>query len=117
MKILLFGKNGQLGQALTNRFSSPHALIALGREEVDLAQITPLNNILSHYQPDLIINAAAYTAVDKAEQHIETAHRINADAVGIMADYAFEHGSKLIHFSTDYVFDGEQNTPYLETRF
>ncbi|WZB69692.1 sugar nucleotide-binding protein [Achromobacter xylosoxidans] len=89
-------------------------LIALNRADCDLQDQEAIGNILSRHSPSLIVNAAAYTNVDEAEQHENAAYVVNAHAVGAMARYARRTGSLLIHYSTDYVFDGRSATPYSE---
>ncbi|QWE28944.1 dTDP-4-dehydrorhamnose reductase [Polynucleobacter sp. AM-7D1] len=121
MNILVFGKDGQLGktfQEVLGRLGS--ALIAklviqyVGRSECDLSNEEALNQLLNQFQPQFIINASAYTAVDKAETDSFAAFAINARAPEIMAQYAANHGATFLHFSTDYVFDGEKYGFYLE---
>src|SRR5262245_3801136 len=89
-------------------------LIALDREACDLSRPEGLPAIIKHIQPDVIVNAGAYTAVDKAEQEEELATLVNGTAVGVLAAEAKRHGSLLIHYSTDYVFDGRKSSPYRE---
>ena len=121
MNILVFGKDGQLGKAFQGLFqsistdldSSPN-IQYIGRAECDLANENDLNILLAKSNPNLIINAAAYTAVDKAENEIDLAFAINAKAPEVMARYAAKHGATLLHYSTDYVFDGEKYGFYLE---
>jgi dTDP-4-dehydrorhamnose reductase len=119
-KILLIGRNGQVGRELFKQFSSETLadqtkLIALSRQDLDLLQPEQIRQTISQLQPDVVINAAAYTAVDKAESEPELANAINAVAPGAMAQAAEQVGATLIHISTDYVFDGSKNTPYLES--
>jgi len=119
MQILVFGKDGQLGKAfksLFDSFSFPHQLHIqyVGREQCDLANRSALEYLLNQSQADLIINASAYTAVDKAETELDLAYAINALAPEIMAQYAAKHGATFLHYSTDYVFDGEKYGFYLE---
>ncbi|OWF66160.1 dTDP-4-dehydrorhamnose reductase [Polynucleobacter hirudinilacicola] len=119
MNILAFGKDGQLGKAFQNLFqkvplASENNIQYIGRNQCDLSHAIALNNLLNTSKPDLIINAAAYTAVDKAETEYELAFAINAKAPEIMAQYATKHGSTLLHYSTDYVFDGSKDGPYIE---
>jgi dTDP-4-dehydrorhamnose reductase len=119
MKILLFGKNGQVGRELQRTLLQVGEVIALGRSEADfeagLENPSSLNNVLHAHAPDIIVNAAAYTAVDKAESDEATALKINAEAVAMLADYARNSGATLVHFSSDYVFDGEKIEPYIES--
>ncbi|MGY6550343.1 MAG: dTDP-4-dehydrorhamnose reductase [Erythrobacter sp.] len=112
MKVLITGAKGQLGGAL-QRLAPSHAQItAMDVEDCDLTDIPMLRARLSVEAPDLILNAAAYTAVDRAESDEETARAINADAVAAMAEAMAETGGKLVHVSTDYVFDGTASAPY-----
>ena len=121
MQILVFGKDGQLGKAFRKLFDE--ALITqrhiqvryVGRDDCDLANADAITALLEQVRPNLIINAAAYTAVDKAETETDLALAINSDAPGLMARYAASQGVSLLHFSTDYVFDGLKKNPYTET--
>jgi dTDP-4-dehydrorhamnose reductase len=90
-------------------------VIALGRQEMDLAQPAGIRRGIREYQPNLIVNAAAYTAVDRAETERELAHAVNAVAPAVMAEEARKLGATLVHYSTDYVFDGRKDSPYEET--
>jgi dTDP-4-dehydrorhamnose reductase len=121
MNILVFGKDGQLGKAFRNLLQSisadldsPPNIQYIGRAECDLANEDNLNILLAKSNPHLIINAAAYTAVDKAENETALAFAINAKAPEVMARYAAQHGATFLHYSTDYVFDGEKYGFYLE---
>lgn len=121
MSILIFGKDGQLGKAFQDLFVSQLVALAdkptiqfVGRSDCDLADGAALAALLSQFKPDLIINASAYTAVDKAETEVDLAFAINAKAPEIMAQYAANHGATFLHYSTDYVFDGEKYGFYLE---
>jgi dTDP-4-dehydrorhamnose reductase len=113
-KILLTGKNGQLGQELQLLLPQIGEVIALGKEELDLSQGDQIRDCIDHYQPDLIINAGAYTAVDEAERESEIAYAINGDAPAILAASAEKIGARVLHISTDYVFDGQKHRPYTE---
>ncbi|MFZ6719884.1 dTDP-4-dehydrorhamnose reductase [Undibacterium sp. Ji49W] len=121
MRILLTGSNGQLGNALQAPLSQLGSVYAPLRNELDLSNPDQLRQRIREYRPDLIINPAAYTAVDLAETEEKLAHAINAEAPAIMAEEARKLGAGLIHYSTDYVFDGEkldqhgQVLAYLET--
>ena len=115
MKIVLLGKNGQVGHELQRILLPLGHVIALGREEADLSSRPQLQGVLARHTPDIIVNAAAYNAVDKAESDEATAFRINAEAVGLMAEHARQSGALLVHYSTDYVIDGEASAPYAET--
>ncbi|MEA5555518.1 dTDP-4-dehydrorhamnose reductase [Nodularia spumigena] len=113
--ILLLGSNGQVGQELEKILSPKHKIIPLARPKIDLTQPDNLRQIIREIQPQIIINAAAYTAVDKAETEPELATAINVTAPQIIAEESQKLGCFLIHFSTDYVFDGQQTRPYQET--
>ncbi len=115
MNILLLGKNGQIGWELQRSLSPLGRVIALGRQDADLEQADALRGRIRDHHPQIIINAAGYTLVDRAETEIEVAYRINANAVRVIAEEAGRLGAWLIHFSTDYVFDGKKAGPYLET--
>ena len=118
MNILIFGKDGQLGKAFktifTQKIEEQHQIQYVGRAECDLANAQAITVFLNQVKPDLIINAAAYTAVDKAETEIDLAFAINARAPEIMAQYAVVHNATLLHYSTDYVFDGSKVGFYTE---
>jgi len=113
MKILITGHTGQVAREL-QRALAEHELLSLGREQFDLARPQSLSEVILRERPALVINAAAYTAVDQAEQERELAFAINAEAPGAMADACFELDIPLIHYSTDYIFDGSKPTPYRE---
>lgn len=115
MKILLFGRDGQVGQALGPGLSALGDLVACSRAEVDLASTDELRRIVARHKPDVIVNAAAYTAVDRAEAEPDLARRINRDAPAVLAAMAEQYRAWLIHYSTDYVFDGRKDGPYVET--
>jgi dTDP-4-dehydrorhamnose reductase len=118
MNILIFGKDGQLGKAFkavfAKRVEGQHRIYYVGRPECDLDSVEATAELLNEIKPDLIINAAAYTAVDKAETEIDLAFAINAKAPKIMAQYAVAKGASLLHYSTDYVFDGSKVSFYTE---
>ncbi len=115
MKILLLGKDGQVGTELKRTLLPLGHVIALGRADHNLENLSGLSHLLNVHQPDIIVNAAAYTAVDKAESDTETAFLINANLLTILAEYAQQNKTLLVHYSTDYVFDGQKKEPYLET--
>ena len=115
MKILLLGKNGQLGYELAKQLPVIADVVALGRGELDLSDLNAVAQVVQVHQPDVIINAAAYTAVDKAETDQVNCYLINAAAPSILAGEAKKIGALLIHYSTDYVFDGTKTTPYEPT--
>lgn len=116
-RILLLGKNGQLGWELQRSLAPVGQLLALDRTEQggDLAKLTELQQLVADYQPHIIVNAAAYTAVDKAEAEQPLAFSINSEAVRTLAKLAKQNDSWLIHYSTDYVFNGSGNSAWLES--
>ena len=118
MKILLLGKNGQVGWELQRSLAPLGVLVALDRHSSeadggcgDLSQPDLLHETVLRLRPDVIVNAAAHTAVDKAESEPDRAHLINAQAVGALAQAAQQTGALLVHYSTDYVFDGSGSAP------
>jgi dTDP-4-dehydrorhamnose reductase len=115
MKILLFGKNGQVGWELNRSLQPLGEVIAVDVDEVDFTDTAKLSAFIQAEQPSIICNAVAYTAVDKAEENEDLALAINATAPGIIAEEAKKLDALLIHYSTDYVFDGTKSSPYLET--
>ena len=115
MKILLLGQHGQVSQELQRSLNGQAELTVLSREQLDLAQPELIRQHVQRLRPELIINAAAHTAVDQAESEPELAFTINATAPGILAELAAELGAPLIHYSTDYVFDGSHTEPYRES--
>jgi len=119
MKILLLGKNGQVGWELQRSLAPLGELIALDRHSTDycgdLGNLTGLAQTVRDVRPDVIVNAAAHTAVDKAESEAELAHTLNALAPEVLAVEAAKLGAWLVHYSTDYVFDGSGEQPWLET--
>lgn len=114
MKVLLFGKDGQVGWELQRALVPLGELIALGEQQADFENLDHIRHLVRQIQPDVIVNAAAYTAVDKAEAAPEKARRINAEAVGMLGEEAHRLNAWLVHYSTDYVFDGEKTSPYEE---
>jgi dTDP-4-dehydrorhamnose reductase len=112
-KILVFGKNGQLATAL--RSVLPASAVFKGHEEADFLNTTELLQTLQDEKPDLVINTSAYTQVDQAQTHVDACTKINATAVGQIANWCAGHGTFLVHISTDYVFDGRSSEPYKET--
>ena len=115
MKILLLGKNGQLGWELQRALAPLGDVVACGREQADMENIDVLRQLVRDVSPQIIVNAAAYTAVDKAESEVDRARRINAEAVGMLADECKCLNAWLVHYSTDYVFDGTKESFYTET--
>jgi dTDP-4-dehydrorhamnose reductase len=119
MNILVFGKDGQLGKAFKAVFDASkldqiHRIQYVGRAECDLSNADTIIELLHQMKPDLLINAAAYTAVDKAETEVDLAYAINAKAPEIMAQYSVAHNATCLHYSTDYVFDGSKDGFYTE---
>jgi dTDP-4-dehydrorhamnose reductase len=112
MKVLLTGKGGQLGQALMASLPADVSTIATGRQELDLADPAACRAVVREHQPDWVINAGAYTAVDQAEQEPEAAMAVNAGAPQALAEALAVTGGRLLHLSTDFVFNGEQGRPY-----
>jgi dTDP-4-dehydrorhamnose reductase len=114
MKILLLGKDGQVGWELQRALAPLGEVLAYGRDGADLADAGALRALVAHTAPDVIVNAAAYTAVDKAETDQDAARAVNAAGVGVLAREAARLGAWLVHYSTDYVFDGAKPAAYLE---
>jgi len=118
-KVLLIGRNGQvtsyLQGVLNGDSNAEYELLVAGRDELDLNNIASIQPSLERFSPDVVINPAAFTAVDLAEDEKESAFRINRDAVAEIASYCARNKTVLIHFSTDYVFAGDANEPYLES--
>ncbi|QFT53786.1 dTDP-4-dehydrorhamnose reductase [Microbulbifer sp. THAF38] len=112
MKILVTGKDGQLAQELQKRIPAGIELIALDRNDLDITSADQVIQAMTHYKPAAIINAAAYTAVDKAESEKAQAYAVNATGPENLAKACREMGIRLIHISTDFVFDGQSSTPY-----
>lgn len=115
MRILLIGANGQVGHELRRTLLPLGDVVAWRREDADLARSDTLPSQLAACAPDLIVNAAAYTAVDQAETNQDLARAVNADAVATLAAYARQADILLAHYSTDYVFDGTKAQPYRES--
>ena len=114
LKILITGQHGQVSRELQQRLQGLGELVVLGRDQLDLANPEQIRQQVRSHRPGLIINAAAHTAVDQAENEPEVAFAINATAPGILAEEAKALGIPLIHYSTDYVFDGSKPAPYTE---
>lgn len=114
MRILLFGKNGQVGWELQRALMPLGEISALGAADVNLADADALRRAVRNFRPSVVINAAAYTAVDRAEAEPELAFAVNATAPGILAEECKGIDALLVHYSTDYVFDGQKNAPYTE---
>ena len=115
MKILLTGSKGQVGSALVRALAASGDLVSLDRSGLDFLNLNSIKEKIALEKPDVIVNAAAYTAVDRAEQEKDVAFAVNARAVQELACQAKSLGALLVHFSTDYVFDGEKRAPYVET--
>jgi dTDP-4-dehydrorhamnose reductase len=114
VKVLLTGKNGQVGWELCRALAPLGEIVAFDRGGLDLAVPDQIVSTVRSVRPDLIVNAAAYTAVDRAETERESAHAINAAAAGVLAEESRRLGALLIHYSTDYVFDGTKDAAYVE---
>ncbi|MDX1329616.1 MAG: dTDP-4-dehydrorhamnose reductase, partial [Burkholderiaceae bacterium] len=114
MRILLTGKGGQVGHELRHALAPIAEVIAVGTHDCDFTDADAIEALVSRVKPHVIINPAAYTAVDKAESEPDRAAAINATAPGVLAKQAQRLDALLIHYSTDYVFDGTQSTPYTE---
>ena len=112
MKILVTGKNGQLGSELQKTCPSNVELICFGSKELDISNAEQVNELLITHSPDIVINAAAYTAVDKAETDTDTAYAVNEQGAANLANACKNIDAKLIHISTDFVFDGTSTMPY-----
>lgn len=113
--ILLLGKNGQVGSELIHTLAPFSNVIAWGRKEANLAHPDQLRELVRDLAPDIIVNAAAYTAVDRAETERDLAMTINGNSPGVLAEEAKKNNALLIHYSTDYVFDGTSKVPYRES--
>jgi dTDP-4-dehydrorhamnose reductase len=114
MKILLLGHDGQIGWELDRRLSVKGSVRGLSYPDIDYSQIDDVLKIVRDESPDIVINAAAYTAVDKAETDVDLAKVINAEAPGRIAEEAEKLGAVFVHYSTDFVFDGKKGVPYIE---
>ncbi|MEO1132114.1 MAG: dTDP-4-dehydrorhamnose reductase [Cyanobacteria bacterium J06639_1] len=114
MKILILGKNGQVGGELKPMLAPLGEVVLTDRQSIDLSNVDAMRERIRAIAPDAIVNAAAYTAVDKAESEPELAMTVNGEAPGAIAEEAAKLGAAVIHYSTDYVFDGESDRPYVE---
>ncbi|MGR2867832.1 dTDP-4-dehydrorhamnose reductase [Vibrio vulnificus] len=114
MKLLITGANGQVGKSLLDEVKNDHNVLALGRDELDISDRNAVNKIVAEFMPDIIVNAAAYTAVDRAEEDEESAYAVNAEGPSNLAKAAKSSTAMLVHISTDYVFDGTSEQPYTE---
>lgn len=115
MKILVTGTNGQVGYELERSLQGLGQVIAVDRSQMDLSDLQQVRDVIRSVKPNLIVNPAAYTAVDKAESEPALAMRINGEAPAVMAEEARKLGAGMVHYSTDYVFDGSKESAYLET--
>ncbi|MEE9447781.1 MAG: dTDP-4-dehydrorhamnose reductase [Arenicellales bacterium] len=115
MRILIFGKNGQVGSSLIELLADEHEVKGLDQTDLDLKQVDDIDATISDFKPDWVINASAYTAVDRAEDDAELADAVNHLAPAVMAKACAALQCGFIHYSTDYVFDGTSKTPYVET--
>jgi dTDP-4-dehydrorhamnose reductase len=115
MKILLTGRDGQIGRELGRALAPLGAVSAVDIDEVDLADPDSVRRAVRRLDPDVMVNAAGYTAVDRAEAERDLAMAVNGTAPGVLAEEALRHEALLVHYSTDYVFDGEKDAPYLES--
>lgn len=115
MKVLVTGKNGQLGSELQKTCPSNVELICFGSKELDISNVEQVNELLIAHSPDIVINAAAYTAVDKAETDVDNAYAVNEQGAANLANVCKHIDAKLIHISTDFVFDGTNTMPYTAT--
>ncbi|MDB5541291.1 MAG: dTDP-4-dehydrorhamnose reductase, partial [Devosia sp.] len=114
MRLLVLGRDGQVGTALTQILAPLGVIVAYGRQGADFSEPARLAELVQREQPDAIVNAAAYTAVDGAESEPELAQLVNAEGPAVLARAAAQAGAWLIHYSTDYVFDGRKPEPYVE---
>src|SRR5262245_20087006 len=115
-QVLIFGERGQMATALARDYAARHDTVrCLGRGSADIGDRGAVAAAVARFSPDLIVNAAAYTAVDKAEDEKNEALRVNRDGAAHIAEAAHRARAPLIHISTDYVFDGRKSTPYVET--
>jgi dTDP-4-dehydrorhamnose reductase len=114
VKVLLTGRDGQVGWELERALNAGNQVLACDRRSLDLSDPAKIIGAIRDYAPQVIVNAAAYTAVDRAESESETAMQVNGIAPGVMAEEARRLGALLVHYSTDYIFDGSKRSPYLE---
>jgi dTDP-4-dehydrorhamnose reductase len=114
MKTLLFGMDGQIGWELQRALAPLGPLVALGHHDADFLRPRELAELVATHRPDVVVNAAAYTAVDRAESQASIVRQINAEAVAVLAEASRRQGCWLVNYSSDYVFDGRKEAPYLE---
>jgi len=115
MKILLIGKNGQVGWELRRTLAPLAEVVAVDYPEINFTDVPALRQFVAATRPSVVVNAAAYTAVDKAETETELCRQVNAVAPGVLAEAARKLGALMVHYSTDYIFDGTKTSPYVET--
>ncbi|MGA2852738.1 MAG: dTDP-4-dehydrorhamnose reductase [Verrucomicrobiota bacterium] len=115
MKILLLGKNGQVGWELRRTLAPLAEVVAVDYPEINFTDAPAMRQLVAGSRPDVVVNAAAYTAVDKAEKETELCRQINAVAPGVLAEETKKLGVLMVHYSTDYIFDGTKTSPYAET--
>jgi dTDP-4-dehydrorhamnose reductase len=115
MKILLIGKNGQVGWELRRTLAPLAEVVAVDYPEINFTDVPALRQFVAATRPSVVVNAAAYTAVDKAEMETELCRQVNAVAPGVLAEEAKKLGALMVHYSTDYIFDGTKTSPYVET--
>src|SRR6059058_3579124 len=114
MKIVIIGTDGRLGAALMPEYQGEHDIAGFNHAQLDLSNLDKIREKLAGTHFDVLINAAAFTNVDLCETQSDQAFRVNAEAPGVLAEICGEKNARLIHFSTDYVFDGEKRVPYTE---
>jgi dTDP-4-dehydrorhamnose reductase len=114
LKILVTGSNGQLGIDIVNTLSKKYEVVGLDSKDLDITNLDNVLNTVKEIKPDIIINSAAYTNVDGCEENIDLAYKVNGLGARNLAISSFENNSRLLHISTDFVFDGEKNEPYIE---
>lgn len=114
-KFLITGANGQVGYCLTQQLQGKHEILAVDRDELDITDQSAVKRTVENFRPDVIINAAAHTAVDRAETEVELSEAINVKGPQYLAEVAKDVGAAILHISTDYVFDGQQKGKYKET--
>lgn len=114
MKVLVTGATGQLGRDAVDILSRRHVVVALGRKQLDISDLDAVIRRVGEIRPDIVVNAAAYTRVDMCEENVDLAYRVNAVGARNMAIACLENNARLVHISTDYVFDGEKGRPYTE---
>ena len=114
-KFLITGAKGQVGYCLTHQLQGKHEILAVDRDELDITDKSAVKNVVENFRPDVIINAAAHTAVDRAETEVELSESINVKGPQYLAEAAKSIDAAILHISTDYVFDGQREGKYKET--